>query len=45
MWSKTLTLELDNPGSANLLTEGPWASDITALSRFSLYTKKGCHGD
>lgn len=45
MWSKTLTLELDNPGSANLLTEGPWARDITALSLFSLYTKKGCPGD
>lgn len=32
MWSKSLALELDKPGFANLLTGGPWASDVTALS-------------
>lgn len=35
MWSKTLTLELDKPGFANVPTGGPWASDITALSLFT----------
>lgn len=36
MWSKTLTSEFDKPGFADLLTEGPWATDITALSLFTL---------
>ena len=42
MWSKKLTLELDKPewesksSTYSLLTGGPWASDIAALSLFSL---------
>ena len=36
MWLKKLTLELGSLGLQILLTGGPWASDITALSLFSL---------